>query len=235
MSSLLIDWCSYEAAKYAVLHWHYSKKMPVSKLNNIGIWESGKFIGVIIFGVGATRKMVAPYGLIPEEGCELVRIAMMEHDNYVTRCVSKAIKIMKGHNPGLRLIVSYADPNQSHLGKIYQAGNWIYSGLGAGAYFYLDKNGREYHSRNIGNYEGVDKFGVTKHHYDSMVHKEKRPGKYRYLYPLDKAMRRQILPLSKPYPKRETCGQGVHGDTPASQVGDPGSSPGVRSELAELV
>ena len=30
-----------------------------------------------------------------------------------------------------------------------------------------------------------------------------KPGKYRYLMPLDKKMRKQILPLSKPYPKKE--------------------------------
>jgi hypothetical protein len=28
-------------------------------------------------------------------------------------------------------------------------------------------------------------------------------GKYRYLMPLDEAMRKQIEPLRKPYPKRE--------------------------------
>lgn len=225
MSSLLINWCGYEAAKYAVLHWHYSGKMPVSKLNNIDIWEDNEFIGAIIFGVGATRKLVHPYGLIPEEGCELVRVAMREHKAFVTQCIAKAIKMLRVHNPGLRLIVSYADPNQGHLGRMYQAGNWIYSGIGAGAWFYFDKNGREYHSRNIGNYEGVDKFGVTKHHVDSMVKREKRPGKHRYLYPLDKGMRRKILPLAQPYPK---CGQGVQGDTSTIQVEELGSSPRVR-------
>ena len=38
-------------------------------------------------------------------------------------------------------------------------------------------------------------------------------GKHRYLYPLDRAMRKQIEPLRKPYPKRETCGPSVEGDT----------------------
>ena len=42
---LRLDWCSYEAAKYAVEHWHYSKRMPKSKLAKIGVWEDGEFIG----------------------------------------------------------------------------------------------------------------------------------------------------------------------------------------------
>jgi hypothetical protein len=30
--------------------------------------------------------------------------------------------------PGIRLIVSYADLNHGHFGKIYQASNWVFVG-----------------------------------------------------------------------------------------------------------
>jgi len=42
---LKLDWCSYQAAKYAVENWHYSKCMPVGKLVKIGVWEDKKYIG----------------------------------------------------------------------------------------------------------------------------------------------------------------------------------------------
>ncbi len=48
-------------------------------------------------------------------------------------------------------------------------------------------------------------------------------GKYRYLYPLDAAMRAQILPLAQPYPKRATSIQ----DAPAVQTGEGGATPTV--------
>ena len=41
---LKVDWCSYEAAKYAVMHWHYSKTMPAGKTVKLGVWENGRFI-----------------------------------------------------------------------------------------------------------------------------------------------------------------------------------------------
>ena len=41
---LKLDWCSHEAATFAVMHWHYSKAMPKSKLAKVGVWEDGKFI-----------------------------------------------------------------------------------------------------------------------------------------------------------------------------------------------
>ena len=49
---LKLDWCSHEAAKYAVEHWHYSGRIPPSKLAKVGVWEDGQFIGAIVYGVG---------------------------------------------------------------------------------------------------------------------------------------------------------------------------------------
>ena len=123
---LRIDWCSYKAAVFAVKNWHYSKRIPKSKLGRIGAWEDGKFIGVVIFGCGATNSLVRRYGLRPEEGCELVRVALREHKTPVTRIIRIALIFLRRSNPGLRLVVSFADPGEGHEGKIYQAGNWIY-------------------------------------------------------------------------------------------------------------
>ncbi len=187
---LKLDWCSYEAAKYAVMHWHYSRAMPAAKLNKIGIWEDDRFVGVIIFGRGATPRLLERYGLKQTEGCELVRIAMRDHYHPVSRCVAIAIKILKKHNPGLRLIVSFADPEQNHKGGIYQAGNWIYTGRTQPESRVLYK-GRIMHRRSAGSVRGSIK---------GLVQTEKT-WKHRYLYPLDKEMRIQVEALRQPYPK----------------------------------
>lgn len=48
-------------------------------------------------------------------------------------------------------IVSFADQNQNHHGYIYQATNWIYTGMGekGGKMVNFVMNGREYHGRGI--------------------------------------------------------------------------------------
>ena len=41
------------------------------------------------------------------------------------------LAVMDAHQremPGIRLLVSYADLNQGHEGKIYQASNWVFVG-----------------------------------------------------------------------------------------------------------
>ena len=61
--NLRLDWCSYKAAKHAVMNWHYSKTMPIGKLVKIGVWEDDKFIGVVIFGLGASAPLYQNRGL----------------------------------------------------------------------------------------------------------------------------------------------------------------------------
>lgn len=191
---LRIDWATHEAAKYACEHWHYSKCIPKSKIAKIGVWESNIFIGVVLFGVGATSDLVKRYGLMPNEGCELVRVALRQHKTPVSRIVSIALKFLRDTFPGLRLVVSFADPEQGHHGGIYQAGNWIFAGNTQASDEYIYK-GKRWQGRSFRNsHKGMEK------HPDVQI--VKGSSKHRYLMPLDDEMRKQILPLAKPYPKR---------------------------------
>lgn len=196
--------CTFEAAKYAVMNWHYSKRMPSGRLVHIGVWEGGKFIGVVIFGRGATDSIGTAYGASTTEACELVRVALTAHAAPVSRILSVALKVLRATSAGLRLVVSYADPEQAHHGGIYQAGNWVYVGRTSADVKYVDASGKEYHSRSVSPTGLKKQFGRVKQvAKTSDLTAIKTAGKHKYLYPLDDAMRQQIAPLSKPYPKRQ--------------------------------
>lgn len=195
---LKIDWCSYKAAKYACEHWHYSGTIPKSKLVKMGVWEDGLFIGSIIFGCGATRSLVSPYGLKPWEGAELVRVALREHKAPVSKMIAISLRMLKKTNPGLKLIISYADTTEGHHGGIYQAGNWLYLGKTLGTWFYKDKRGKVWHPRNV----SEDLWRSGKMVRQSECLRVWKQGKHRYAYPLTETIRKQISDLSKPYPKR---------------------------------
>jgi len=193
-ADLRIDWATHEAAKYACEHWHYSKVLPPSKTAKLGAWENGVFIGCVVFGVGATGNLCKGYGIKKEQGCELVRVALTKHKNPVSMIVSISIRFLKKTYTGLRLCVSFADPEQGHVGGIYQAGNWIYSGTTTSSPEYVYK-GKRWHGRAFRHkYKGME------HHKDVTI--VKGSVKHRYLMPLDAEMKAAILPLSKPYPKR---------------------------------
>lgn len=189
--TLRIDWATHEASKFACLNWHYSKTVPVGKLVKVGAWENGTFIGVVIFARGANMNMSKTYGLDQDECVELVRVAMRAHKSPVSKICALALRFLKAQSPGIRLVVSYADPEQGHHGGIYQAMNWIYRGESAKAVKVFYK-GRWAHKKTVDD-AGIDQTNLPK---------KKVAGKHTYLMPLDDAMRVKIAPLAKPYPKR---------------------------------
>lgn len=214
-ADLVLDFCGHDAAEYAVKHWHYSQCMPQGPYVRVGVWEREKFKGVVLFSRGAAKDLLRRYSLSTTEGCELTRVALTDHTAPVSRIVSIAVKLLKKANPGLRLIVSFADPQRDHHGGIYQAMGWTYTGTTATSPEWVDpKTGRHYHARVVSKSGFVIQFGkVTRaKSADGLVQIE-APGKHRYLLPLDDAMREQITPLARPYPKR---GRGAENGTAAT-------------------
>jgi hypothetical protein len=127
-TNLKLDWCNISAARFAVKHWHYSERLPDPKSVKIGIWEDEAFKGCLIFSLGvASRNLSKTLGLATTQICELTRVAMTRHTTTVSRIIRIALAMLKRQCPGLKLIISYADPNHKHHGGIYQAGNWIYT------------------------------------------------------------------------------------------------------------
>jgi len=196
--TLKIDWATHEAASFAVKNWHYSRSLPVGKSVKVGAWEDGRFIGVVIFAYGANNNIGKPYDLQQIECCELVRVALTRHATAVSKIVAVALRFLKVHSAGIRLVVSYADTAQGHHGGIYQAGNWIFAGTSKGATQYI-LNGRIVHSMQIQTFIRAGKLASR-----SGLEKVAAGDKHKYLMPLDAAMREQIAPLAKPYPKRTT-------------------------------
>lgn len=196
-----VDWATHEAAKYACLTWHYSKSIPAGKLVKIGVWESNVFIGVVIFARGATPNLGRPYNLDQSECVELARIALTKHKTPVSKIMSLALKWLKKSNPKVRLVISFADQFQGHNGGIYQAGNWIYTGVGLPATFYKI-HGKITHPRSIGSLGHSQSLAGAKK-LDPNAEAIQIPGKHRYLMPLDKEIWQRTTKLIKPYPKRE--------------------------------
>jgi len=186
---LKLDWCSHKAAKYACENWHYSKTTPVGKLVKIGVWEDGKFIGVVLYGRGANKSLMSQFNMRVDQGCELVRVALRKHKTQVSRILSISRKMLKKISPNLELVVSYSDTNQGHHGGIYQADNWCYLGLNKGSSYELqDKDGSWKHPRSINAKYGSEK-GFKK---------RKLKPKHLYVKPLNNKLEFN----SKKYPKR---------------------------------
>ena len=188
MSKLVVAACSHEAAKYAVENWHYSRILPTGKIVKIGVWENDKFIGCVLFSRGASPNLGTALNLDQTQICELTRVALTKHEAPVSQILVLALKELKDSNPGLECVISFADPKEGHKGGIYQATNWIYTGQSNPVIEYFI-DGRWRHTR--GAYHDPRR---------PTAKKRQSPGKFRYLYPLNKKMKRELAKLAKPYP-----------------------------------
>lgn len=207
--SLRLDWCSHEAAEFAAKQWHYSGCLSVGRQNFVGVWEDERFIGAIVFARSSSPNLGDMFGLTQWECLELTRVALCGHEAPVTRMIARALKMLKQRNPGLRLVVSFADTRQGHHGGIYQGGNWLYMGTSSPRLEFLI----------------AGKWRTDTHAWKIRTEatpSRRIPGKHKYLYPLDDEMRARIAPLAKPYPKRV---RSIDSDAPGFQPGKGGAIP----------
>lgn len=224
--NLKLDWCSHQAAKLAVMRWHYSKRMPVFKKNQIGVWEDDNFIGVVMFGLGAAGACNgAQYGLARNfEIVELTRVALRKHKTPTSRIISIACKMLKKKSPKLRMIISFADSAEGHHGGIYQAAGWIYTGdYDSSGDSYL-VNGIKTHAKTLHSRygKGGQSLAWLRKNIDPNARRLQGKPKHRYLLPLDSEIRARIEPLAKKYPKR---GSSLEVEQPPIQVVEGGAVP----------
>lgn len=191
-----------EAVRYACLKYHYSRCVPSSSYSYNVYNEQGEWCGVILFGNGATPHIATPFGLAQGEVLELVRVALNGKQPCTSECVGAALRRLHADAPQVKIVVSYADADQNHLGIIYQATNWIYLGLnGAGDRSAFIINGKKVHPRTIGSSGGVQSLQWIREHLDKNATEFRTKGKNKYIYVFNKRLRKKWQAKAKPYPK----------------------------------
>jgi hypothetical protein len=190
-----------------LMYKHYAKRIPpieyvygLHDINNV-------LIGVVTFGtpVSSTLRNLwkNKYKLL-----ELNRLVVNDglEKNVLSFFVSSALNYL----PKPFVIASYADTTQGHHGYIYQATNWIYTGLSAPFKDYIVKGFEHMHHTTLHDLSRgkenrtqwlKEKFG------DNLITIE-RPRKHRYFYFIgDKNQKKDMINMLpykiENYPKGE--------------------------------
>lgn len=201
-----------KAIKYACLRFHYAKAVPVNTLGYNVYNDNDEWCGVVVFGMGATPNVARPYGLSQGEVLELVRVALNGKQESTSKAVGIALRLLKKDCPMCKLVISFADCDQNHIGTIYQATNWIYTGTNnTGALGAFIIHGKKTHPKSVYDQMVVvngkkvhcpQTIDAVRKYLDPDATVFKTQGKRKYIYPLTKQMREKVLPLAKPYPKK---------------------------------
>lgn len=195
-----------KTAQHIVQEHHYlHRKAPCSKA--FGLRDpQGRLKGVIMYGMPASpfpRRGVAGPENEHRVG-ELTRLWIEDGTpkNAESFLIGRTIKLS-----GYQILLSYAEIGAGHRGVVYQATNWIYTGLSDRHVEWIVDGQRGSHSRHLFDlYGGVN--AAKKALGDRMV-KSERPRKHRYVFINAKGRTRTTLIEAlrykpQPYPKPET-------------------------------
>jgi len=95
--------------------------------------DSDKLIGVLVYGfpVGARAALSISEKLTKDNVLELTRLYCDDGygSNIESFAIGQSFKWFWENDKAIKVLISYADNGQDHLGGIYQATNWIYQGL----------------------------------------------------------------------------------------------------------
>lgn len=109
-----------------LLNKHYAKRIP-QIMFAFGLYDDGQLVGVVTYGIPASPSLCM--GICGKEYSdkvlELNRVCLLNNDkNESSFLVSNSIKLL----PKPTIVVSYADTGQGHVGYVYQATNFLFTG-----------------------------------------------------------------------------------------------------------
>ena len=157
-----------------LLEKHYAKRMcPISYA--FGLYEDNQLVGVVTYGVPASPFLCM--GVCGEEHKDIVlelnRLCLNDGiKNGASFLVGKSLQML----PKPTIIVSYADTSMNHVGYIYQASNFIFTGTTKERTDMAGEDGK--HSRH--------NLGVSENRVN-------RSAKHRYIYFVGNKHQKKLL------------------------------------------
>ena len=191
-------------AQEIIVREHYlHRKAPCSFA--FGLVLDNVLYGVIMYGTPSSaplRRGIA--GL--EHASNVIELTRLWIDDRVPKngesyLIGRTLRYLNKE-----IVVSFADTSQNHLGIVYQATNWIYTGLSAKRTNWTVEGMEGKHGQTI-----ADKYKTSKEikaRFGDKFSLQPRPRKHRYIYLRAKGKRREELIHSLlypivPYPKKE--------------------------------
>jgi hypothetical protein len=173
-----------------ILKKHYAKRLP-SISYAFGLFKENSLIGVVTYGMPASPFLCI--GVCGEKHKDIVlelnRLCLLDNKkNQASFLVANSLKLL----PKPCVVVSYADTAMGHVGYVYQACNFLFTGTTKERTDMAAENGK--HSRhNKGNSE------LRMH----------RSAKHRYVYIVGNKTQKKVLSTALryevlPYPKGDS-------------------------------
>jgi hypothetical protein len=207
-SSITVEPITTEDAKPWLLNKHYAKRLcPISYA--FGAFENGELLGIVTYGCPSSAPLRD--GVCGQEWSskvlELNRLVCFSRKNLASQLVGCSLNML----PRPSVVVSYADTSQGHVGYIYQATNFIYTGLSAKRTDWKIKGMEHLHGQTIADMSkgAENRAEFMREKFGDDFYLEERPRKHRYIFFVGdkrqvRSMRTSLKYPIEPYPKGES-------------------------------
>ena len=161
----------YADAKQFIEKIHYSRKIP-NVTDAFGLFYDGEMVGVVTYGIPASHPLCI--GLAGEKNQSMVRelnrLAILPKFNgggynFASFLVSHSLREL----PRGTFVVSYADTAWTHVGYVYQACNFLYTGTSAKRVDTYQPNGLHPRAYDKNNHSSLHQTRSVKHRYVYLV------------------------------------------------------------------
>jgi hypothetical protein len=176
-----------------ILDIHYAKRFP-SITYAFGMFENNELIGIVTYGTPASstlRRGIAGDKYI-DKVLELNRLVLKyNRKNEASKLVGKSLKMLPES-----IVVSFADIEQGHVGYVYQACNFYYTGLSAKRTDWKIRGKEHLHGQTIADeFRGVEnRAKAIREKYGDDFYLKERSRKHRYVYLVgSKTFKKQAL------------------------------------------
>ena len=206
--AILVRAISAKEAKPWLLNRHYAKRLcPISYA--FGAYLERRLVGIVTYGTPASSPLRT--GVCGNEWAdkvlELNRLCCENDRNIASQLVGRSLRLL----PKPSVVVSYADTAQGHVGYVYQATNFLYTGLSAKRTDWKIRGREHLHGTTIADESRgqENRAQWMREKYGDDFYLQDRPRKHRYIYACgSKAQRKQILDALRykveSYPKGES-------------------------------
>ena len=190
-------------AKAILENHHYLHSLSGGTCLAFGVFVGDRLKGALTLGAGPVNAFKLVQGAGPKDCLTLTRlwVAVELPSNSESRVIGTVLRAMRRHT-SVKFILSYADPTQGHVGVIYQASNFIYTGVSEATPLFDLGDGVARHSRSVSQAYGTHSLRHFARH-GSDVRLVPQAAKHRYVYFLDRRWRGRLRVPILPDPKEE--------------------------------
>lgn len=150
-----------------------------------------QLIGCLTYGHPVSNRTVDSIteGLELDEVLELTRLCCLDDygKNLESYVIAQSFDWLKKYAPEVKVLVSYADPEQAHTGGIYRATNWLYQGCGYSKLMpdysiRINEDDLWTHSRTVGARWGNKSVENLAKSIGQTFYRKSETNKHRYIY-----------------------------------------------------